>query len=53
MSPKCGMKKEMGEPEAELLLSRLMPAALPGQSSFHVPSLLAKLCGTFRKGRWG
>lgn len=43
----------MGEPEAELLLSRLTAVALPGQSSFHVPSLPARLCGTFRKGRWG
>lgn len=34
MSPKCGMKKEMGEPEAELLLYRLMPVVVPGQSDF-------------------
>lgn len=37
----------MGEPEAELLLYRLMPVVVSGQSCFHIPSLLAKLCGTF------
>lgn len=36
----------MGGPVAELLLYGLIAVVVAGQSSFHVPSLLAGLCGT-------